>query len=131
MNRHELRKRTIELLYAVEMTEYEVEFQIDQAVEPVHNEVQQYVKGVVSKQADLDDRIRRHLKNWRLERLGRVERAILRLAAYELTSVAGIDDGVVVNEAIELAKEYCEDRSPKLVNAVLQAIVDERGTKEV
>ncbi|NLC27954.1 MAG: N utilization substance protein B, partial [Campylobacteraceae bacterium] len=61
------------------------------------------------------------LKEWELEKIGTIERAILRLGAYEML-FSEVDDAVAINEAIELAKRLCGDTSPKFVNGVLDAL---------
>jgi transcription antitermination protein NusB len=63
-----------------------------------------------------------HLKNWSGDRVGAVERAILRLAVYELRSSPDLAVEIIIDEAIKLAKRYCEDESFKFINGVLDAI---------
>ena len=58
-------------------------------------------------------------KGWRLERLGKTELAILRLAVYELLDDNDIPTSVAINEAVELAKIYCSEEAPRFVNGVL------------
>jgi len=70
---------------------------------------------------EVDKIINLYLKEWDLANIGNIERAILRLGAYELL-YSELDDAVVINEAIELAKKLCNDTSPKFINGVLDAI---------
>lgn len=82
------------------------------------------VKGVWDNQKVLDKTISSFSQNWRVERLGKVEAAILRMAFYELMqSEADVPHKVAINEAIELSKEYSDDRSKGFVNGVLDAAV--------
>jgi N utilization substance protein B len=69
----------------------------------------------------LDDLIRRHADNWRFERLAAIDRAILRLAIFELTQ-AETPTKVVLNEAVELAKKFSSEESGAFVNGVLDAV---------
>lgn len=74
--------------------------------------------GVVANVADIDGRLTPFLKGWTLERLTRVDLAILRLAVYELT-LGETPTGVVINEAVELANQYSTDKAGAFVNGVL------------
>ena len=77
--------------------------------------------GVVEQKDTLDSLINAHLKEWDIERLGNIERAILRLGAYEICyQKTGVP--IVINEAIELSKAYGDDNAPKLINGVLDSL---------
>lgn len=77
--------------------------------------------GVLKNLENLDIAIKPHLKDWDFERLGGMERAILRLGAYEI-KYTSTDSPVVINEAIELGKTYGGDNAPKFINGVLDAL---------
>lgn len=86
------------------------------------------VSGVGEKQADIDAVISKQLKKgWSLSRLERTNLLILRLASYELLYQEEIDPRIVMNEAIELTKEFNDEKSSKFINGVLQSI---ENTKE-
>ena len=80
--------------------------------------------GVSERCAELDARIAAHLRGWTIERLSRVDLAILRLAVYEL-SLGELPAGVVVNEAVELANQYSTDKAGSFINGVLGSMVRE------
>lgn len=82
-------------------------------------------EGIISHLNEIDGTIGKHLKDWGFHKLGGMERAILRLGAYELLFTQ-TDGPVVINEAIELAKSYTEEMGPKLINGILDSI---RSTK--
>ena len=85
--------------------------------------------GAYKQQDALDEQVRKFAKNWKLERLLSVDRAVLRLAAYELTSTPETPPEVVLDEAIELAKHFGSDESAAFVNGVLDQIASlPRGT---
>ena len=90
-------------------------------------------EGVVSNVDSLDRRLTPFLKGWTLERLNRVDLAILRLATYELT-LGQTPTGVVVNEAVELANQYSTEKAGAFVNGVLgslaRAMADEKAADE-
>ena len=79
--------------------------------------------------ADIDAAIKEHTTNWDPDRLGNTDRAILRLATYEITQREDITSEVSINEAVELAKKFGDDDSPKFVNGVLDEIRKQLGKK--
>ena len=79
------------------------------------------VRGAVAKSAAIDQRIVAKSENWRLERMSAVDRNILRLAVYEMTEV-GTPAPVVIDEALELARQFSGDDSVAFVNGVLDAV---------
>jgi len=79
------------------------------------------VRGVATDVADLDRLIAEHTQNWRIERLAVIDRLILRVAVWELQHPEA-PPAVVLNEAIELARTYGTDDSPRFVNGVLDAV---------
>lgn len=78
--------------------------------------------GVTANTSQLDARIAEHLKGWTIERLPRVDLAILRLATYELM-LGEVPPGVVVNEAVELAGQFSTEKAVPFINGVLRSIV--------
>ena len=81
------------------------------------------VAGVEARRDALDRCIAEHARNWRVDRMAAVDRNVLRLAAYELLHTE-TPRSVVLNEAVELARDFGADRSPAFVNGVLDAIAD-------
>lgn len=77
-------------------------------------------EGTAKEVASLDELIVKHAENWRFERLAAIDRAILRLAIYELRST-DTPPKVVLNEAIELAKKFSSEDSGAFVNGILDA----------
>jgi transcription antitermination protein NusB len=83
------------------------------------------VRGAQTNVASIDDTIQRASKNWRLERMARVDRNLLRLGTYELRYETDVPARVVINEAIELAKRFGTAESPAFVNGLLDRISQE------
>ena len=83
------------------------------------------VRGCAGVRDALDERIRAVSKHWRLERMSRVDRNIIRLGAFELLHMAEIPRRVTLNEAVELAKRFGNEESPAFVNGVLDRIADD------
>jgi transcription antitermination protein NusB len=72
--------------------------------------------------SEIDEALRRALDNWRLDRLSKIDRAVLRIAATEMLYVDGIPPKVSIQEAIRLAEAYGGEESPRFVNGVLDAL---------
>jgi len=77
-------------------------------------------EGAINETSSLDELIAKHADNWRLERLAAIDRAILRLAIYELRA-AETPPKVVLNEAVDLAKKFSSEDSGAFVNGILDA----------
>lgn len=80
------------------------------------------VKGALEQIAEIDAAIEKHLKGWKFERLQLVDRAILRVGSYELLFRREVPASVVIDEAVEIAKDYGSDDSYRFVNGVLDGI---------
>ena len=87
------------------------------------------VRGVREHLGELDAQIQGASKNWRLERMARVDRNLLRLALYELKHVDDVPAKVAINEAIEIAKRYGTNESSAFVNGILDRCREELGKK--
>jgi N utilization substance protein B len=89
------------------------------------------VEGVILHQAAIDATLTEALTSWTIERLGYVERAVLRIAVYEMEFESGTPFKVALDEAIELAKKYCDTGSTKLINGALDRarVLIEQRTK--
>jgi transcription antitermination protein NusB len=80
------------------------------------------VQGILAVEAQLDTYIQSHAPEWPLDQVAVIDRNVLRIALYEF-AVGGVPVKVAINEAVELAKEYGADSSPRFVNGVLGALV--------
>ena len=85
------------------------------------------VAGVLAETASLDDAITGAAEGWTADRLAPLERNILRVAVHELRSRDDIPPAVSINEAVDLAKRYCQAEAPGLVNGILGRIAAEVG----
>ena len=81
--------------------------------------------GVDADRERVDTLLRKHLVAWRLERLAAVDRALARIATWELGHRGDVPTGVVLSEAVALATQYCSADSPRFLNGVLRAVADE------
>jgi N utilization substance protein B len=130
--RHHARKRAVDLLFEAEargLSAAEVAdgrtalAQTDQEVSALNPYTVTVARGVTEHAAHIDDLIRSHLHGWTLERLPAVDRAILRVAVWELLHADDVPGPVAVDEAVELAKELSTDDSPGFVNGVLGQVM--------
>ncbi len=85
-------------------------------------------EGVIQNLDAVDEAIKTHLKEWDFERLGSIERATLRLGAYEIM-FTDLDPAVIINEAVEISKSFAAEQSPKFINGVLDAIAKDMKKK--
>lgn len=85
------------------------------------------VRGVLANLQRVDEVIRMSSTNWRLERMARVDRNLLRIAAYELLELPSVPRAVILDEAIEMAKVFGSEDSGSFVNGVLDRVAEETG----
>jgi len=125
--RSKARKRAVDVLYAAELRGRSRPDQLADEVAagnpPVPEHTVRLVEGVTEHAGRIDELIDTHASGWSLERLPDVDRAILRMAVFELLWVDDVPDAVVIDEAVELAKALSTDDSPSFVNGVLGAIL--------
>ena len=89
-----------------------------------------WTNGAWSKVAESDNLIGSSTIRWQFSRLSPVDKSILRLAVYQLTSCSDIPPKVVINEAIELAKKFSTEKSGPFVNGVLDAVLKKLRTED-
>ncbi len=85
--------------------------------------------GVIACQEELDTIIGKFAHGWALNRLARVDLTILRMAVYELKYMPEIPVGATINEAVELSKRFCEDKSSGFINGILGSAARELRSK--
>jgi N utilization substance protein B len=122
-DRHAQRERALGLLYEAELKEVSVDELLADLPVPPEDFVIRLVKGVGDNSDAIDARILPLLRDWTIERLAVVDRAVLRLGAFELEHTHDVPTAVVLDEAVELAKAYgSTDESGSFVNGVLAAL---------
>ena len=134
LTRTEAREKIMVILYQIdfykkENIEYNLEDVFHENLEMDNKYVKDIVNGVLENQEKIDEIITKYLDNWDLDRLGKTDRAILRLSTYEMMYY-DTPKVVVINEAVELAKKYSDDKVVKLINAVLDKVRDNEEVNE-
>ncbi len=129
--RHQVRETIVGIMYASDIGNEGIEKFVDDLFEEkkIRNNqlifAKELYEGIKINLPSVDEVINRYLKERNLSEIGNLERAILRLGAYEIL-YSKLDDAVAINEAIELSKKLCNDTSPKFINGVLDAIMKNR-----
>ena len=129
MNRSKLREIIITIMYQSYIYDdkninYDIDSLISENIDIQNDFVNEAVLFISSHQKELDKMANKYMKNWTIDRLSKVDRAIISLAIYELL-YTDTPNVVAINEAIELSKKYSDDKIVKLINAVLDKIRDE------
>lgn len=137
MNRTTIRETTFQLIYSLEIQKQE---DLEEAIElykegneSIDKKAEEYLReaifGIQKNKEEINKQIEKNLKSdWKMERISKVDLAILKLAIYEL-KYTEIPFKVVINEAVELAKKYGEESSKKFVNGILASIIKEEEGK--
>jgi N utilization substance protein B len=134
--RRQARIAALQALYELDCTKHKVEETSARlrAGETLAQEALSFsgklVKGVLQHKSELDALIKKFAPAFPVEQLAIIDRNILRLAIFEILFNDKTPFKVAINEAIELAKEFGSDASPRLINGVLGSITTERGVKQ-
>ncbi|MBJ7452283.1 MAG: transcription antitermination factor NusB [Blastococcus sp.] len=125
--RSKARKRAVDVLYEADVRSRNRRELLGERVAdgnpPVPEHTIRLVEGFDENARRIDELIDTHASGWSIDRLPDVDRAILRMAVYELLWADDVPDAVVIDEAVELAKMLSTDDSPAYVNGVLGAIL--------
>lgn len=129
VTRSELREKVMTILYQISLYKTnKIEYDIDKVIEDnieIQNEfVKEMVYGVITYKDTLDRIANEYLSNWTIDRLDGVGQEILRMGIYEM-KYTDTPDLVVINEAVELAKKYSDDSVRKMINAVLDKLINQ------
>lgn len=129
MSRKLARETAMKLIYQMEIQRDISKEAIERAIEEYPDEPKdhEYIRDVLYKylqhQQDVDEVIGRHAKDWKIDRIAKVDLSIIRLAVVEILYREDIPHSVSINEAVEMAKNYSTDESGSFVNGVLGNIV--------
>ena len=137
--RHQARSYAVQALYQAELIQSKAMKHADRFLDQLETSsevkvfARELIEGTLKQRKYLDRYLRKNLEHWKLSRLSTTVRNILRLAVYELYHHPELSHSVVINEAVELCKDFVDDTSHGLTNSVLQKVFDqidqERKTK--
>jgi N utilization substance protein B len=130
--RHRSRRRALQVLFEWDMRRDSVDRAISHYYDTLYSEesekqpkpdrfMEELVRGTVANSDEIDKKIEAKSEHWRLDRMPVVDRNILRLAIYELTQQA-VPAPVIIDEAIELARQFSGDESLSFINGILDAV---------
>jgi len=131
--RRQAREWAVQFLFQTEFNPDDLEMALtdfwnDKEKNPAERDltyVNEVVRGVLEKQRELDRTISKYAQNWDVDRLGVLDRVVLRVAVYEMFFRSDIPPVVSINEAVEIAKAYISKESGRFVNGVLDRIQKE------
>jgi len=133
MKRRTAREKAVQCLFQFDMAEVPLNEAIALVMEDSQEDttfLRYLLDGVIRNQNEIDSEIKKYLRGWKLERIANVDRAILRLAFYEIMFEEQTPDKVVMNEAIEIAKLFSDEQSHRYINGVLSSFLQARETAQ-
>ncbi|EAE7000384.1 transcription antitermination factor NusB [Listeria monocytogenes] len=126
MKRREAREKALQALFQIELNEMSLGQAIKNIMEDEQDDyMEKLVEGVMANKAEIDAIIEPNLDNWRMDRLSKVDLSLLRLSVYEIKYLDDVPNRVSLNESIEIAKIYSDEKSSKFINGVLANIAPE------
>jgi len=134
--RRTAREEALKIMYQYEMCREDVENILTRYWShlPMPAEIRSFaaelVRGTIEHIDEIDSEIQKHSANWSLDRIGAIERSILRIAIYELVFRKDIPPKVSINEALEIEKKFGRRESTSFVNGILDKIKGEREMKD-
>ncbi len=134
MNRHESRQALTALLYEIEFHSGEdIASVYTTSLEEHEIEENEFIRseffGVMDNLSEIDSLIASNCRGWKLERVSKVARAVMRLCVYELKYRSDVPKNVALNEAVELIKEFDDPDAKGFVNGVLNAVSDQLASE--
>ena len=132
LNRRDSREAVLGLIYENEYGLYDDKTALyENAVAARGIEENEYIRtlyfGILEKSAELDAYIEKYAKGRTLSRISKVAKSIMRISIYEMLYIEDIPANVSINEAVELAKRYDDEKTKAFVNGILNAVKEELG----
>jgi transcription antitermination protein NusB len=126
MKRRTAREKALQALFQIDVSQADPTEAIDHVLEGEEGDdyLTFLVTGVLENKDEIDSMIKQYLEKWKLERLATVDRNLLRQGVYELKYSKDVPANVVIDEAIEIAKIFGDDKSSRFINGVLSKVKD-------
>lgn len=127
MTRREARELIMKMLYEMTFHKGEEGRILEENIKEVKGKIKEFIKtefnGILEHTEEIDELIKVNAANWSIERMAKVDYALLSMAIFELKWGEDIPQKVAINEVIEISKLYSTDKSPKFINGVLGNVV--------
>lgn len=134
MTRREIREEIFKLLFEKELTDNNVEKRIEETIKKnnirkeEHIEfLKSYINDIIANEDILIEKIKEILDGWTYERLGTLEKVLLKISFYEIT-IKEVGYEIAINEAVELAKKYSYDDTKEFLNGILAKLVKQNNS---
>ena len=134
MTRREIREEIFKLLFEKELTDNNVEKRIEETIKEnnirkeEHIEfLKSYINDIIANEDILVEKIKEILDGWTYERLGTLEKVLLKISFYEIT-IKEVGYEIAINEAVELAKKYSYDDTKEFLNGILAQLVKQNNS---
>ena len=130
MNRKRSRETALELIFQMMINKESSEETIENFIENTDYDISELdldyikliLKGIDSNKEKLDMEIEKYMVNWRLQRISKIDHAILRIGCYEILLLKDVPYKVAINEALELTRKYSDEKSISFINGILDNI---------
>lgn len=124
MKRRKAREKALQAVFQVDVGKIDPEQAYNHMIKDTEEDdfLKQLFFGTIEHVKELDEIIGSHLEHWTVDRLASIDRNVLRIATFEMKFVEEIPFSVSINEAVEIAKKFGDERSPKFINGVLSKI---------
>ena len=130
--RRQVRETVVSILYSIDLGNEQALKYTETVFEErkIRNKQREFglhlLESVMKNIGSIDQKIQSVMKEWELDRVGSIEKAILRLGAYEI-AYEDVDKAVVINEAVDIGKQFGAENSGKFINGILDAIAKTKG----
>ncbi len=130
MNRKRSRETALELIFQMMINKESSEETIENFIENTDYDISELdldyikliLKGIDSNKEKLDMEIEKYMVNWKLQRISKIDHAILRIGCYEILLLKDVPYKVAINEALELTRKYSDEKSISFINGILDNI---------
>lgn len=130
--RRHVREAVVSILYSIDLGNEQALKYAEAVFEErkIRNKQREFglhlLENVMKNLGEIDQKLQSVMKEWELDRVGSIEKAVLRLGAYEI-AYENVDKAVVINEAVDMGKQFGAENSGKFINGILDAIAKEKA----
>lgn len=130
--RRHVREAVVSILYSIDLGNEQALKYAEAVFEErkIRNKQREFglhlLENVMKNLGEIDQKLQSVMKEWELDRVGSIEKAVLRLGAYEI-AYENVDKAVVINEAVDMGKQFGAENSGKFINGILDAIAKNKG----